>query len=649
MRPCSLAEGPYRRGETPSERIRLLPLENRAGRKARPENRALSRVSLRKISRRRSNRDHEGHYSGACHAGLAFRLHERYGNKEIVDIVTINLATSPNAELNLREQAYSDDPITDRTTDLYRGEYVKTFVEKWDELIDWNARAQSEGQFFIDVLRARGKTSILDVATGTGFHSVRLTEAGFNVTSADGSAAMLAKAFENGKRRGLILKSVQADWRWLNRDIHGKYDAIICLGNSFTHLHEEQDRRRALAEFYAALKHDGLLIIDQRNYDYMLDHGFKSKHRYYYCGDQVTAEPEYIDDGLVRFQYSFQDGDSYTLNLFPLRKNYMRKLLREAGFERVRTYGDFQETYQENDPDFFVHIAEKSSLPSARWTGQGDDDAQSTLRINTEAYYDSEDANTFYTSIWGGEDLHIGCYEATNDIKVASTETVDRIARALGKLDSETRVLDIGAGYGGSARRIAQNYGCEVRCLNISEAQNDVNRYKNGRAGLQDKISVVHGVFEEIPERDNSYDVVWSQDAILHSNQREKVLEEVFRVLKPGGEFIFTDPMQADEVPEGVLQPVYDRLNLTNLGSFGFYRKAAEAQGFEIIDQIEMTQNLRAHYARVREELAAHYDALLENASKAYLDKMLVGLKSWVDAADKGYLAWGIQRFRKPA
>jgi sarcosine/dimethylglycine N-methyltransferase len=586
---------------------------------------------------------------GAFLRGAELAADQEPAKMEVIEIVATYHATSLNAELDMREQAYSNDPLTDRATDLYRGEYVKTFVEKWDELIDWDARAQSEGQFFIDVLRARGKGSVLDVATGTGFHSVRLTEAGFNVTSADGSAAMLAKAFENGKKRGMILKSVQADWRWLNRDIQGKYDAIICLGNSFTHLHEEQDRRRALAEFYAALKHDGILIIDQRNYDYMLDHGFKSKHKYYYCGDQVTAEPEHIDDGLVRFQYSFQDGAVYTLNLYPLRKNYTRKLLKEAGFERVRTYGDFQETYQESDPDFFVHIAEKSAIPTARWTALDEAAGQSTIHADTELYYDSDDANAFYSSIWGGEDLHIGCYENTTDIKAASVETVDRMAGMLDRLDAEMTVLDIGAGYGGSARRLAQKHGCNVRCLNISEAQNDVNRYKNRRAGLRGRIAVLHGVFEDIPDADGSVDVVWSQDAILHSDQRETVLREVFRVLKPAGEFIFTDPMQADEVPDGVLQPVYDRLNLASLGSLGFYRRAAEAQGFEVLDQVELTRNLRNHYARVREELQANYDALLENASKAYVDKMLVGLQHWVKAADNGHLAWGIQRFRKPA
>ncbi|HKJ62468.1 MAG TPA: methyltransferase domain-containing protein, partial [Hyphomicrobiales bacterium] len=365
--------------------------------------------------------------------------------------MSFSQATSMNPELSLKKQGYSDDPLADRTTDLYRNEYVKTFVEKWDELIDWEARAESEGQFFIDILRARGKSSVLDVATGTGFHSVRLTQADFNVTSSDGSATMISKAFENGKKRGLILKTIQADWRWLNRDIQGKYDAIICLGNSFTHLHDEQDRRRALAEFYAALKHDGILIIDQRNYDYMLDHGFKSKHKYYYCGDKVSAEPEHIDDGLVRFKYSFEDGADYTLNLYPLRKNYMRKLLREAGFERVQTYGDFQETYQESDPDFFVHIAEKSSLPTARWTGWNNTpESESDIRRDTEIYYDSEDANAFYSSIWGGEDLHIGCYEETSDVRAASVETVDRMARMLSGIDAGTQILDIGAGYGGS-------------------------------------------------------------------------------------------------------------------------------------------------------------------------------------------------------
>ena len=261
------------------------------------------------------------------------------------------------------QQSYGSDPLAVRRTDHYQAEYVQSFVEKWDQLIDWQARADGEGRFFIDMLRARDKHKVLDAATGTGFHSVQLLKAGFDVLSVDGSPTMLVKAFDNAKAHGHLLHTALADWRWLTRDVPaGAFDAIICLGNSFTHLFEEADRRRALAEFYAALKPDGLLIIDQRNYDSILDHGFSTKHKYYYCGDRVVAEPVHVDDGLARFQYTFPDRSTFTLNMFPLRKNYVRRLVTEAGFQRVHSYGDFQETYQEDEPDFFVHVAEKTYL-----------------------------------------------------------------------------------------------------------------------------------------------------------------------------------------------------------------------------------------------------------------------------------------------
>jgi SAM-dependent methyltransferase len=188
---------------------------------------------------------------------------------------------------------------------------------------------------------------------------VRLLKAGFDVVSADGSALMLAKAFTNARRHDTFMRAVCADWRWLNRDIHEQFDAVICLGNSFTHLFEERDRRKALAEFYATLNHDGVLILDQRNYDSILDDGFSTKHTFYYCGDNVKAAPEHMDDGLARFRYEFPDGEAYYLNMFPLRKNYVRQLMTEVGFQRIKTYGDFQETYKHSDPDFFIHIAEK--------------------------------------------------------------------------------------------------------------------------------------------------------------------------------------------------------------------------------------------------------------------------------------------------
>lgn len=274
--------------------------------------------------------------------------------------------------------------------------------------------------------------------------------------------------------------------------------------------------------------------------------------------------------------------------------------------------------------------------------------SRSTAEATAETYYDSNDADNFYEKVWGGEDIHIGIYDVADiSIRDASHKTVALMASQLRNVGPDTRVIDLGAGYGGSARYLARTFGCKVTCLNVSERQNDRNRQLNKAQGLADKVSVVHGSFEDIPAEDASMDLVWSQDAFLHSGQRRKVLEEIERVLVPGGELIFTDPMQSDDCPEGVLQPVYDRLELDTIGSFAWYRQQLGELGFSEIGCTPMVQHLRSHYHKVGRELAARRQDLAGDISTDYLDRMLAGLKNWVDAADNGWLAWGILHFRK--
>jgi sarcosine/dimethylglycine N-methyltransferase len=563
--------------------------------------------------------------------------------------------TTDESLLDYKPQDYGNDPTAIRETDTYTDEYVRGFVEKWDQLIDWDQRAESEGDFFIELLRKRGVKRVLDVATGTGFHSIRLIEAGFEVVSVDGSPYMLAKAFENGRRRGHVLRTRHADWRWLNRDVLGRFDAVICLGNSLTHLFSERDRRKALAEFYAALVHDGVLILDQRNYDAILDQGFSTKHKFYYCGDQVSAEPEHIDEGLTRFRYSFPDGSKYHLNMFPLRKDYTRKLMEDVGFQRIDTYGDFQETYRDHEPDFFVHVSQKSYDSLA-----GDELLESTGQLTTStvadqasatarAYYNSSDADTFYAEVWGGEDIHVGLYSSPDEpIREASRRTVDHLADRLGTLDQSNTLLDIGAGYGGGARRLVERFGCRVICLNLSEAENARNREFNQEAGLDDRIEVIDGRFEDIPLSDATVDTVWSQDAILHSGDRERVLDEVNRVLKPGGRFVFTDPMRSDACPEGVLQPILERIHLSDLGSPGYYLEQADRLGWVNLGYEDHADQLTNHYTRVLETTRSEQDRLSGKISSQYIAKMKAGLQHWIDGGKAGHLAWGVFLFQKP-
>lgn len=265
------------------------------------------------------------------------------------------------------------------------------------------------------------------------------------------------------------------------------------------------------------------------------------------------------------------------------------------------------------------------------------------------AYYNSDDADNFYFHIWGGEDIHVGIYASEGQsIAAASQTTVETMASRLGKLDDSTRIVDIGAGYGGAARWLARRYGARVSCINLSEVENARNRQWSAEQGLAGKIDVEDASFEDIPCDDASFDVAWSQDAILHSGARGLVLGEVDRVLKPGGQFIFTDPMQADDCPDGVLQPVLDRIHLDSLGSFAFYREQARRLGWEEVGVTDLTDQLVIHYGRVRNELQARREELSGKVSDAYVTRMLEGLKNWVDAGSKGYLAWGILHFRKP-
>jgi SAM-dependent methyltransferase len=245
--------------------------------------------------------------------------------------------------------------------DQYREEYNAQFVARWDELIDWEKRYQAEGGFFRRELEKHGVKTILDIACGTGFHTVTLSLDGFEIVGADGASTMLAKAKENAERCGLSdIQLVEAEWTRLTEAFpSNSFDAVVCLGNAFTHLFRESDRIKALQEIYSLLNDDGVAIIDQRNYDAILDRGFNSKHRYYYAGDNVEVIPEYITDGAVKFLYKYDDGSVHHLTLCPIRQEYMTSLLYDAGFSSVDRYGDFEPDYNFYDPDFIVQVAKK--------------------------------------------------------------------------------------------------------------------------------------------------------------------------------------------------------------------------------------------------------------------------------------------------
>ena len=103
------------------------------------------------------------------------------------------------------------------------------------------------------------------------------------------------------------------------------------------------------------------------------------------------------------------------------------------------------------------------------------------------------------------------------------------------------------------------------------------------------------------------------------------------RVLSKGGQFIFTDPMQREDCPAEVLQPILDRIHLDSLGSIPRYREMLSDLGFEELDVVDLTPNLTTHYARVLDEVRANQWDLLKVCGAEYIERMQTGLQHWVD------------------
>jgi len=246
------------------------------------------------------------------------------------------------------------------SSDQYKAEYSGDFLLRWDELIGWQARRKSEGSFFIDLLRARNARRVLDAATGTGFHAVHLAEQGFSVVAADGAAMMIQQAAENLRSRGVDVPVHVCDWRELRRIVDRPFDAVLCLGNSLSHLFEDSDRAATLQQFHDALVPGGVLIADHRNYDAVLDGTHEAQRQNYCCcGPTTSVQLSVEHPRLVRIEYRVGGDSVHQIGTYPLRRAEMLDALARAGFDDIVTYGDFHQEYDAQRTEFFIHVARR--------------------------------------------------------------------------------------------------------------------------------------------------------------------------------------------------------------------------------------------------------------------------------------------------
>ncbi len=291
--------------------------------------------------------------------------------------------------------------------------------------------------------------------------------------------------------------------------------------------------------------------------------------------------------------------------------------------------------------------------------------SNTTTPEQTQTYYDDPSTNKFYTLLWGGQDIHIGIYPSkspsstTDDpsppnITTASHATITHMTTTLLStaitLTPQTRLLDLGAGYGGSARHLAKTHGCHVTCLNLSRLQNARNNQLCAHEGLAHNITVTEGTFEAVPqELGEDFDVIWSQDSFLHSRNRALVVAEIDRCLtqNPSGRVVFTDIMATPDAFEKepvLMKTMMERLHLEDLATVGFYKREFGRRGFRDLGFWDGKEHFRTHYSRLGEELRRRREELVgvEGVEEAALERQMVGLGKWVEAADKGCVEWGV-------
>ncbi|MDP1845672.1 MAG: class I SAM-dependent methyltransferase [Candidatus Moranbacteria bacterium] len=250
---------------------------------------------------------------------------------------------------------------------IHKNYNSQNLVDMWGDLIDWKKRREGENGFLIDQLRKHNVRRVFDAALGDGCDSIYLLQKGFDVTSNEIDKTFLAKALQNAKANNVQLKITSLDWRELDKELEiESFDAVIILGNSLTYLFTKETRLKALEQFRRILKKSGILIIDERNCQNILDNrdeilkgNFNYSGKYVYCGEKVHGRPIEISDDKVKFEYTDERTNKIAyLAMYPWKRDELKKLLQEAGFELIEQYSDYLP--KENpDADFYQYVCVK--------------------------------------------------------------------------------------------------------------------------------------------------------------------------------------------------------------------------------------------------------------------------------------------------
>lgn len=257
------------------------------------------------------------------------------------------------------------------TAQLVIDQYGHGFAARWDELVDWRRRLEVEADFLDRVVAGTSPgRALFDIACGTGFHAAHFSRSGFAVDATDGSSEMVERARANLVAVGTGVRVEQMSWEDLRPLSSARYDAVICLGSSMPHAGAAQ-RRALLRRIHGLLAVGGVLLVDHRNFDYIVDHQQMPPGRSVYAGD-VEVSLVASDQASTSFGYRYADGFFRTLTVESLRFDQLREDLYGAGFARIESFGDQRPRDAADDSGFFLHRAVRTAPDAPPPAGEED-------------------------------------------------------------------------------------------------------------------------------------------------------------------------------------------------------------------------------------------------------------------------------------
>ncbi|MBK6695544.1 MAG: methyltransferase domain-containing protein [Myxococcales bacterium] len=226
--------------------------------------------------------------------------------------------------------------------ELFNDDFIRTMAKITD------AQIAREIDFIEDSLGVARGAMILDMACGTGRHSIELTRRGYRVVGLDLSLAMLAKAAEEAQERDQKLNFVQGDMREMT--FEDMFDGIFCWNTSFGFFEEEKNAQ-VIARVHRALRKGGQFVLDVVNRDFA---ALQAPSLVWFEGDGCMCMDEMQIDWItsrmrVKRTMMMDDGRSreieYSIRIYSLHE--LGKMLHDHGFRvaevsgRVSTPGVF--------------------------------------------------------------------------------------------------------------------------------------------------------------------------------------------------------------------------------------------------------------------------------------------------------------------